>query len=717
MYEQSFQLKSRPFTSTPFVNHYFPAQAIQKSLGSARLCIDRGAGPVIVIGEVGTGKSLLLAMLEEQYRTQFSVVNLVCSRLHERQELLQSILFELQLPYRNMSEGELRLSLMDYLKPSQACPNGALLLLDEAQNLPVDLLDEIRLITNYVRNGQLRVRLVMAGDQRLEEQLAGPKLESFNQRIAARCYLTALSQAETGDYVVTHIDRAGGGGKQMFGERSLRAIHELTEGCPRFINQLCEHALILAATNGRQVVDEPLVREAWADVQSLPGTLGSGSGSNWTAIGPTIPNVFEKDDNWTVIEFGSLNDDELKSNITPHNPFAQQGSTAQSSTSIAPPIEALVESHQFENFSDGSAVQMPPSENLDNFENTWEHSFESNIDSREEPDSKTKQEFLQVVESASNEENKYQSSASSTLNPFAETFDEEEQVIDRYAPLVAACNQAALRLSSEQLSCLKPLDQQTHDSFTPPIEQTVSLNQIQEPDVNHPIDAASQQEDSSSGRKYYSHSSEAVTVDVERQVEALINSLDRARYSLKTESKPAESVSHETEEQIDHQVFETLSFASEIAQSARVSFGNDAHDDVNQLPPIARPELESLHEVIEQQNRASANAFSCRVTEHEIEAPVPVLTPITRQFTLLPNTGRPTLATQNSSDRSLTINAGNDPTDDSDMIVINREEPTNSQPIRRVEPIPFPATPVSTGQAQRMDYQQLFAQLRNMPGE
>ena len=105
MYEQTFSLTSRPFTSTPFVKHYFAAQAMQQSLASCRLCIDRGSGPVVIVGEPGTGKSLLLAMLEEQYRPQFSVVNLACARLDERQELLQSILFELQLPYRGMSEG------------------------------------------------------------------------------------------------------------------------------------------------------------------------------------------------------------------------------------------------------------------------------------------------------------------------------------------------------------------------------------------------------------------------------------------------------------------------------------------------------------------------------------------------------------------------------------------------------------------------------------
>ena len=207
MYENVFQFSSRPFTTAPFVKHYFAAEAIHDSLGQARLCIDRASGPVVVVGSVGTGKSLLLAMLEEQYQSQFKVVTLGCSRLGSRQEFLQTFLFQLSLPFKGMSESEARLALIDFLKPGEQCPNGVLLLIDEAHTLGADLLDEIRLVTNFVRDGQPRVRLVMAGTNRLEDNLTDPKLESFNQRIAARCYLEKLNRDETSRYVIEHIDR------------------------------------------------------------------------------------------------------------------------------------------------------------------------------------------------------------------------------------------------------------------------------------------------------------------------------------------------------------------------------------------------------------------------------------------------------------------------------------------------------------------------------
>jgi len=303
MTDSALTYDARPFTSTPFVKHYFPARSIECSLASARRCIARGAGPVVVMGSAGMGKSLLMMKLEEEFRSEFSVVHLACARLDDRRELLQSILFELQLPYQDMSEGELRLSLMDHLKLGHQCPSGVLLLIDEAQNLTVELLDEVRLITNLVRDGHPRLRLVMAGNGRLEDRLNDPKLASLNQRIAARCYLESLSQAETAEYVVTHLDRFGGNGRKMFPASSLRAIHELSEGCPRSINQLCDHVLVLGFEKRVSQIDETMIRLAWSEVQCLPCSSQPQKSELHAGFANELTADFSSD---SVVEFGSL---------------------------------------------------------------------------------------------------------------------------------------------------------------------------------------------------------------------------------------------------------------------------------------------------------------------------------------------------------------------------------------------------------------------------
>src|SRR5262249_30876280 len=157
-----------------------------------------------------------------------------------------AILYELGLPYRGMDEGELRLSLVDHLEPGADNNEGLLLLIDEAHTLPWRLLEEVRMITNVVRNGQPRVRVVLAGNAALEERFASPKLNSFSQRLAARCYLEALDCAETLEYVRAQISSSGAATDKFFGEDALRSVYRASDGIPRLINQICDHALILA---------------------------------------------------------------------------------------------------------------------------------------------------------------------------------------------------------------------------------------------------------------------------------------------------------------------------------------------------------------------------------------------------------------------------------------------------------------------------------------
>src|SRR5690242_21397023 len=111
-------------------------------------------------------------MLARHFRGRFQVAHLAGARLGTRRALLQNILFELKLPYRDMDEGELRLSLIDHLEPQAGGPAGLLLLVDEAHALPLRLLEEIRLLTNVIRDGTARMRLVLAGGTALEERLS-----------------------------------------------------------------------------------------------------------------------------------------------------------------------------------------------------------------------------------------------------------------------------------------------------------------------------------------------------------------------------------------------------------------------------------------------------------------------------------------------------------------------------------------------------------------
>jgi type II secretory pathway predicted ATPase ExeA len=294
MYDGCFGLTRRPFVSVPQADQYFAAATIENARTTLARCIQRGEGAGLVIGPSGTGKTLLCVLLAEQFRRSFQVAMLASGRLSTRRALFQAILYELGRPYRYMDEGELRLAVIEYLTAGDAASRGMLLLVDEAHTLPLRLLEEIRLLSNLAHDGQPLVRLVLAGGAILEERFASPKLDSFSQRLSARCYLEAYSRSETQQYIQWQIDSAGGLGSQVFPEATCQSVFQATGGVCRLINQVCDHALLLAYVAGRRTIDSANIEEAWSDLQQLPTPWSGESKTDTTSGG--------------VIEFGSLDD-------------------------------------------------------------------------------------------------------------------------------------------------------------------------------------------------------------------------------------------------------------------------------------------------------------------------------------------------------------------------------------------------------------------------
>ncbi|HEX3654691.1 MAG TPA: AAA family ATPase [Pirellulales bacterium] len=297
MYEAFFQLKQRPFAAAPQPERYFPAQSIEAAYHALVRCVDRAEGPGILIGAPGTGKSLLLEMLARRFDGRFTVVMLASGNFSGRRELMQAILYELQMPYRGMDEGELRLALFERLDPNPHCPAGVLLLVDEAHRLPLRLLEELRLLGDYARDGQPRVRLIMAGNRNLEEHLTHPKLDALAQRLAVRSYLSPFERAETAAFVRSQIAAMGGQSDTILTPDALDAMHQATGGIPRLINQLGDHALVLAYAAGRRLIDKNRVEEAWSDLQQLPAPWNDADVESEAAGA-------------SVIEFGELDDED-----------------------------------------------------------------------------------------------------------------------------------------------------------------------------------------------------------------------------------------------------------------------------------------------------------------------------------------------------------------------------------------------------------------------
>lgn len=299
MYEPYFGLRARPFAAVANRHQYFAAGAIQHARQTLGRCIARAEGPALLIGPAGTGKTLLCQVLADDFAGQLDTVLVASGNLGTSRSLLQVIMFELELPYRGLDEGELRLALIERLT-RQRNARGLLLLVDEAQVLPTRLLEELRLTTNIELNGQPQVHLVLSGSAELEERLTCPKFESLNQRIAARCYLEAFNLAETRGYISARISASGSDAARIFSADALDQIYQATEGIPRLVNQLCDHALLLAFAAEMRTVDSRVINEAWADLQQLP--------SPWNQS-EQFSSAGSESTETEVIEFGTLDDE------------------------------------------------------------------------------------------------------------------------------------------------------------------------------------------------------------------------------------------------------------------------------------------------------------------------------------------------------------------------------------------------------------------------
>ena len=197
MYVEHFSLSKRPFSRVPSAECCVMYPGIKSCFERAGEGIDEGVGPIMIVGPSGTGKSMLLSLLENRFSGDMKVVTLNCAAIDSQQGLIQCLLFELGLPFESQNVGELRLKLIDHLKSQDQCATGLLLMVDEAHNLPIEVLEELRMITNIVCGSQHQIRLVIAGGRPLEEKLAHPKLDSFNQRLGVRCYLQNMTRTES----------------------------------------------------------------------------------------------------------------------------------------------------------------------------------------------------------------------------------------------------------------------------------------------------------------------------------------------------------------------------------------------------------------------------------------------------------------------------------------------------------------------------------------
>jgi type II secretory pathway predicted ATPase ExeA len=406
MYEALFRLSSRPFSPYPRTDRFFPSTEIEQARTCALRSISRGEGVTVVIGPPGTGKTLLCRMIEEAFTGDFRLVSLQGVRLATRKALLQSLLFGLGLPHRGGEENDFRLSLLASANDEKASPRGLLVVIDEADLLPLRVLEELRLLANIVKAGEPRIRLVLAGGPSLDEKLSHPRMEAFQQRLGMRRYLHPWNREETRNYVQSQWRRVGGSPEAAFDEQAYVAIYQATAGFPRAVNQLCDHALVLAAEAGATRIDAYRVEMAWADLQQLP-------------LPTKEPATFAGRSG--IVEFGSLSDEAPSRSASNVNRPAERTVSYGMSLEATP---AYVPAHEDE---EEDAEFVAPG--------VYDFGFEAN-------DLRSRETWL-AVPTVDEEADAHEERIG--WDPFAESFDEEalvEDRVSRIAPSAAASFEA-----------------------------------------------------------------------------------------------------------------------------------------------------------------------------------------------------------------------------------------------------------------------------------
>jgi len=220
-------------------------------------------GFVLLTGEVGTGKTTLINKLLEWLRLQQVATAFVFNSRLNVPQFLDYMMTDFGIPCESESKSQILLRLYNWLLERYRAEETAVLIVDEAQNLSEELLEEIRMLTNLETFTEKLLQIVLVGQPELEEKLRQPQLRQLRQRLTLRAKTHALSLEETGAYIQQRLRIAGSNGEEIFDPEAVEAIHRYACGIPRVINLICEHCLVSAFVDQQKVIG-PAVVEAVA---------------------------------------------------------------------------------------------------------------------------------------------------------------------------------------------------------------------------------------------------------------------------------------------------------------------------------------------------------------------------------------------------------------------------------------------------------------------
>lgn len=267
MYSDQFGLTGRPFQLTPDPRFYFESATHKKAMAYLGYGLAQGEGFIVVTGEIGAGKTTLVGHLMETVdRNRVNAVKIVSTQV-EGDDMLRMVAAALGLPVDGVDKAQLLGRIEAFIADRARTGQRTLLIVDEAQNLPVSSLEELRMLSNFQVGGQSMLQIFLLGQPEFRERLNNPEqLEQLRQRVIATHHLTAMTADEVGPYILHRMALVGWSGTPTFDESAFAAVHRYSGGIPRRINSLMSRVLLMASLDRASVIDGAMVDAVFADL-------------------------------------------------------------------------------------------------------------------------------------------------------------------------------------------------------------------------------------------------------------------------------------------------------------------------------------------------------------------------------------------------------------------------------------------------------------------
>ncbi|MFT6991385.1 MAG: putative secretion ATPase (PEP-CTERM system associated) [Paraglaciecola sp.] len=265
MYENYYGLTSKPFQLTPDPSFFFGSKWHKRAMSYLQYGLSQAEGFIVITGDIGTGKTTIANSLLDDMQEDIVAAQIVSPKLSP-DELVKMVASKFNVPVKGSSKSDILNDLEAFLMELHKQGKRALLLVDEAQNLPLETIEELRMLSNFQAGGKPLLQSFLLGQEELQPILRAPNMEQFRQRIVASCHLAPLTDIECQAYIEYRLQHAGWDGRALFSAGAYDRIFQFTHGVPRKINTLMDRILLFGFLEELETLDEEAVENVIAEV-------------------------------------------------------------------------------------------------------------------------------------------------------------------------------------------------------------------------------------------------------------------------------------------------------------------------------------------------------------------------------------------------------------------------------------------------------------------